>query len=99
MFSMVYEPGNRAYYVTADDARAGPCVFAWILFIWSSLTMIARVYARRQKWTWSDWCSLIAYVVGLAHFSLLLTGLADGLATSSRSTVHDKDVALVSRLR
>lgn len=34
----------------------------------------------------------------MAHFSLLLTGLADGLATSSSSTVHDQDVALVSGL-
>lgn len=54
---MAYEPGNRLYYLTEDDARAWPCVFAWITLIFSSLTMIARGYARRKKWTWSDWCS------------------------------------------
>ena len=93
MSSIVYEPGNRAYYVTADDARAGPCVFAWILSIWSSLTMIARVYARRQKWTWSDWCSCKMHwrwkkdCQQLTEFSVIayVSGLSSAAAASTET--------------
>jgi hypothetical protein len=48
--------GNWFAHVTANDARAWPWVFGLLSFIFSTVVVVARVFARRKSWEWSDSC-------------------------------------------
>ncbi|KAF2472815.1 uncharacterized protein BDR25DRAFT_366028 [Lindgomyces ingoldianus] len=83
-------PGYRFSTVTPDDHGGLIYIAAFLSFIYSSITFIARCFIKWRVFGFDDWAMMVAQIITVVQFVVLLVALNAGLGKSFDLLTEDQ---------